>query len=488
MEKEANKDSYRHILKYIGLFGGVQGLIVLVGILRNKLVAMLLGPSGVGLNSLFLSTLQFVSNSTSFGIATSAVRNISEAYDQGDVKRLEREVTLVRSWSLLAAVLGMMLCIVFSPLLSWFTFSWNGHTLHFIFLSPAIALLAIINGEMSILKGIRKLRQLATISVYHVFGALIFTTPLFYFFRSQAIVPSLVLVLFIQFLLTINVSYRHYRPRFSFRWSILSEGGKMIRLGLAFVIAGMLGSGADFLIRSYLNNVASIEMVGFYNAAYMMTIVYAGMIFSAMETDYFPRLSGVNKLRFSFNHTINRQAEISLLLVSPLLAFFLMILPFVVQLLYSRHFLPVVPMAQVMILAMYFRAVRLPVEYIPLAKGDSRSFLFLESVYDIAVVLLVVGCYEQWGLRGAGIGISATGLLHLLVVYGYARLHYHYCPSRSLVYSFLLQLALGSLVFVCVQQDDYWGRWVVSGILSLCSLLFSLFMIKQRVQRKKNRE
>ena len=53
----------------------------------------------------------------------------------------------------------------------------------------------------------------------------------------------------------------------------------MIRLGTAFVIAGILGSGADLLIRSYLNNVADIEAVGFYNSAYMMTMVYAGMVF-----------------------------------------------------------------------------------------------------------------------------------------------------------------------------------------------------------------
>ena len=59
----------------------------------------------------------------------------------------------------------------------------------------------------------------------------------------------------------------------------------MIRLGTAFVFAGILGSGADLIIRSYLNNVSDIATVGFYNSAFMMTMVYAGMIFSAMETD-----------------------------------------------------------------------------------------------------------------------------------------------------------------------------------------------------------
>ena len=82
MKKASNTDSYLHILKYISLFGGVQVLNVLIGIVRNKFVAMLLGPQGVGLISLFNSTTKLISDSTNFGISMSAVRNISEDYDK----------------------------------------------------------------------------------------------------------------------------------------------------------------------------------------------------------------------------------------------------------------------------------------------------------------------------------------------------------------------------------------------------------------------
>ena len=44
--------SYGHVLKYTGVFGGVQGLNILLGLVRNKIVALLLGPSGMGLVSL----------------------------------------------------------------------------------------------------------------------------------------------------------------------------------------------------------------------------------------------------------------------------------------------------------------------------------------------------------------------------------------------------------------------------------------------------
>ena len=53
MSKDIGEDSYSHILKYTGIFGGVQGLNILISLVRNKAVALLLGPSGMGLASLF---------------------------------------------------------------------------------------------------------------------------------------------------------------------------------------------------------------------------------------------------------------------------------------------------------------------------------------------------------------------------------------------------------------------------------------------------
>ena len=123
MEKIKKDDSYAHILKYTGVFGGVQGLNILVGIVRNKLVAMILGPAGMGLMSLFNSTIKLISDSTNLGIPMSAVREISDAYGNKDETLVSKNVHLVRAWSLLTGIVGMFLCILLSPLLNKWTFA-----------------------------------------------------------------------------------------------------------------------------------------------------------------------------------------------------------------------------------------------------------------------------------------------------------------------------------------------------------------------------
>ena len=171
----------------------------------------------------------------------SAVRNISEDYDQNDEEKLTEDIALVRSWSLLAALLGFFICIFLSPLLSRYTFAWDGHTLHFILLSPCVALTALAGGELAILKGVRKLRSLAAISVYNVLGALVLTVPLYYFFGDAAIVPSLVLMALVQLLLTIMVSRRLYPFRVFFPKNVLRQGLGHDSFGYSLCLCRYLG-------------------------------------------------------------------------------------------------------------------------------------------------------------------------------------------------------------------------------------------------------
>ena len=129
-----NPNNYTHIFKYTGVFGGIQGLNILVGLVRNKLVALLLGPQGMGLVALFNSSVKLLNDSTNLGLPMSAVRKIADAYENGQEADTARMVQLVRSWCLLTALVGTLLCCCLSTVLDAWTFSWGNHVWHFVFL------------------------------------------------------------------------------------------------------------------------------------------------------------------------------------------------------------------------------------------------------------------------------------------------------------------------------------------------------------------
>ena len=481
MNKKETSNSYSHILKYTSIFGGVQGLVILIGMVRNKLIALLLGPQGMGLMALFNSTVRLISDTTGLGLGMSAVRELSRLYDEEHHEELKSRIELIRSWSLITACLGFVLCVVLSPLINHYTFSWGNHTLHFMLLAPIIALTALSAGELSILKATRKLRRLAEISIYGVLCALATSVPLYYIFGESAIVPSLIIIALSQFIITITYSFHYYPYRVHFNSDTFSEAKPMLRLGISFLGAGIMGSGSDFIVRSFLNYEGSLDDVGLYNAGYMITMTYAGVIFSAMETDYFPRLSSVNNNVEECNLLVNRQLEVSLLLISPLLILLMSILPIALPLLYSDAFLAVLPMVKVAIFAMFMRSLELPVAYITLSRGDSKAFFLLETTYYLLFIMMFWLGYKYAYLFGVGLGLVVTGLLFNIILYAFAYQKYSFCISKRMLLYLAIQLSLAGLVYFISSNSNTLLSWSIQGASIVASSCFSFYVLRNSI-------
>ena len=105
-------------MKAMGLFGGVQVMGILCSIIRTKLVALWIGPVGIGLFGLFNNALEMIATGTNLGIRSSSVRDISQALEKRDPSLVARMVTVVRKWSLWLGLAGALLTLAAAPLLS----------------------------------------------------------------------------------------------------------------------------------------------------------------------------------------------------------------------------------------------------------------------------------------------------------------------------------------------------------------------------------
>ena len=457
-------NSYSHVLKYTGIFGGVQVLNILIGLVRNKAVALLLGPAGMGLASLYNTIASFVSQGTGFGISFSAIRHISEIFDSGDNERVSRFVLTVRAWSFVAALLGAAACIAAAPAISSYVFDGEAHAFEVMCLAPMVALMAVTSGETAILKGARRLRELAAAQVWMVVAALVIAVPVYWKFRAAGIIPVLLLTAAANAALTLRYSARLFPFRLGGAPGALGEGLGMIRLGVAFILSSIFGVGAEMVVRSYLNTTANLDAVGLYNAGFMLTVTYAGMVFSAMETDYFPRLSAVNHDNAAVAFTANRQIEVSMLILSPMI--------------YSGKFAPVVGMAQIAVLSMYARVVMIPIAYITLAKGHSRAYIATEGLSALVLVAATVACFGRWGLAGAGAAILISNTLDLAVILVYAGVRYGFRLSRQVVACAAVHIPVGVAAYAATCAPDAWlriGGGAAAFALSLALSLRTLY-------------
>ena len=329
------------------------------------------------------------------------------------------------------------------------------------------------------MKATRQLSKVAKTQILTVIATLVVSVPLYYYYGHSGVVPAIVLIAFSTMTITVGYSYRCFPFRFDFCRSMLRDGFSMIRLGIAFIVAAAIGSASEMAIRSYLNVVAGMDEVGLYNAAFMIAITYSGLVFSAMETDYFPRLSGVANNYEATNSVVNKQMEVSLLMLAPMLVALVSGLPLLVPVLFSSEFLPVVQMAQVAVLAMYFKVLTMPVAYITLARRLSVSFLLLETAYFVVLMLAIVCFYQLWGLWGTGLAIVVAHVVENVLVMGYAMWKYAYRLTSSVVRYALIQMVIGFAAYAITLLTEGWTYWITEAALTIVSTAYSVHILRQ---------
>lgn len=212
-----------------------------------------------------------------------------------------------------------------------------------------------------------------------------------------------------------------------------------------------------------------------------MIFTYVGTVFTAMETDYYPRLSSISKLGREFNLTVNKQIEVSLHLVSPMLVFFILAMPVLLPLLYSGKFLPVLPMMQVAALAMYARAIFLPIEYIALSRGDSKRFLCIELVSDVLLLTMAILGYSRCGLLGMGVGMTVASVLEVFVAVGFCRVAYGYKLSMAQLKIIFVHATIGVLTSLLSFVDNVWVYVSVGALLFVLDLAYTLSIMRRHV-------
>lgn len=466
-----NPFSMDHVLKYTSIFGGVQGLNILMSVVRTKLTSYLLGPIGFALVGVYINVSEFVGSTSNMGLPFASVRRLSELYETGDEAAVRQLVGVIRTWCCWIAIAAAVLCMACAHWLGeWFGHDTEISAWNIVLLAPMVIALAITAGEISILKGTRHLKRVAAISFLAALTTLVVTVPLYWALHTRGIILALNLntIVIMSVHLGFSVPLYPWRVRLLSR-AMLREGWLLIRVGLPYAMAAIAGSGVALALPALIINHGSLEDLGLYRVGYGLMVTYAGIVFTAFEADYFPRLSAVNHNMEKRNQTINQQVRVCLLLIAPLLIALVTAMPLVIRILNTSAFLPATNMAVCAAFYMFLRSITVPMGYTALACGDSALYLLMEVIYDVVSLGIIFGGYYLGGLTGAGIGLSLSALFDLALIgltYGH---HYHIrLARRTLRLAVLQALLLGGTVAGCMILPGLW-RFAIGLPLLACS-------------------
>jgi O-antigen/teichoic acid export membrane protein len=246
-------------------------------------------------------------------------------------------------------------------------------------------------------------------------------------------------------------------------------------------LAGML---VAYLIAMFLNLYADKSEVGLYTTGANMTYRYVGLVFTAISVDYFPRLVGCQSDREKMTEAVNQQSEIAILIIAPLMILYTSFLPFIVKILNTSEFLPVIDFIRWFILGMLFRAVSWTLGFIALANGDKKIFFRTEMITNLLFLMFNIGGYLLFGLEGMGIAFVAVYLVYFVMMLIIARKKYGFVFCKSFNKLFLFQFGICALCFLIVYLKGYPFAYIGGTLLFVISLIYSVKELNERIDLK----
>lgn len=444
----AEKHTYGQILKSSALVGGSSILNIGVGILRTKVMAILLGPAGVGLVGLYSSISDLTQSIAGMGVNSSGVRQIAEAVGTQNTERIALTATVLRRVSIVLGLLGSLLLVVFSRQVSRLTFGNSTQATAVSFLSIAVFFRLVSSGQGALIQGTRRIADLAKMSVLGaVFGTVI-SIPLVYFFGQSGIVPSLIGVA----AMTIIPSWWYSRkiqiesrPIVASR--VRQEAAALLKLGFAFMTSSLMTMGVAYVVRITVLRKIGVEATGLYQSAWTLGGLYVGFVLQAMGADFYPRLAAHANDDMVCNRLVNEQALIGLLIAGPGVIATLTFAPLVIALFYTAKFAGAVAILRWISLGATLQVITWPMGFIIVAKGNQTVFFLSELAWTLVAVALAWVCIGSFGVNGAGIAFFGSYVFHGILTYPIVRRLSGFRWSSENVKKGLLLLSLIALVF-----------------------------------------
>lgn len=473
-----NDSDEKTIVKSISILGGTQVVNIGVGIIRNKVVSVLLGAAGMGIMSLYQSTSDIISTISNMGTSTTAVKNISNAYSNKEEEQLGFVHEAFKKIVTVTGLIGFLICLFGAPLLSNINFGDYNHIWQFALLSFSILGLQLVAGYTTLLQGCRKFKKMSSATIIGNISGLVICIPLYYFFGIKAIVPVMVLYPIINYIVLRKAasSIKVNKVKVTYKEALL-YGKDIIKTGFFICLQSLFSLLYIYLIRLFLRENGGLATVGLFSAGMLIVNKYVGLVFSSMGTEYYPRLSAIQDSS-EFNSAINMQIRRSIILLAPLITAMIVFMPIIIKILFTDEFVSIVGMCIFLLASVGFRVIEWCFGYSLIAKGKTSVLFVNELSFKIYTLIFSILFYKIWGILGIGIAYLLSEFIFSIQSYFLVRRLWKF-NFKSECFTIFLPSIVGVLFCAAI---NFWFRgvwgYVISGVIVFaeCFRLYKYFL------------
>ncbi len=470
----------RGLVRSMLVIGSAQAINILISIVRMKVLAVLLGPSGVGLLSIYNSLKDMVTQTAGLGMGSSGVREIASS--RGEEATLSRVRRVLFAAHLVQGALAMLATWILRSEIATWLFGDAARATEVGLIGLAILLALLGSAQTALLQGMRRIGDLSRVTVLGSFVGTVAGLAAVWLQGES----GLIWYILVQPMSAVLIAFHYTRrlPKSTAAQLSLFETWEiwkpMAKLGASFMLGGLATAATLLLVRGRISLELGLDAAGHFAAAWGITMTYVGFLLAAMGADYYPRLTEVINDRAATIRLMNDQVQLGLAIGGPVLLLLIGLAPWVTTLLYSPEFEPAILILQWQTVGNVFKLAGWALGFSIVAAARSKTFFLLQVNFNIIFLAILWPTLSTLGILASGPAFAIAYASQFTVAYFVVRvvhqfrfqwlslalLALHVCLASVLLATalFLPQLAAIASILLALGTSVFGVRVVLSKI------------------------
>lgn len=466
--------SQAQILKSSSIIGSATLVSMLLGLVRGKVVALMLGPAGLGVIGILNNLMSASANLAALGVGTSGVRHVAEVAATGDRQAIANARRAMLAGMGALALAGAALVWAARDLLARLVLGDASMAATVGWLAIGVGLLVGAGSQGAILNGLRRIQDIALIAILSAVLATAVGIGLIVAFGERAIVAFVLVPPLTSFLLGHVLVARLKLPAAtaSVRDSVKACAA-LSKLGFAFLLSTLLLGVGLLVVRARIHGTMGPVPLGLFEAAWAVSMAYLGAVMTAMGTDFYPRLTAMIADPESACALVNEQTRVALWLCGPICIGVIAFAPLLLKLLFSSAFGESADLLRLLVIGDITKILAWPLGFVLLAAGDGRRYVAGEALGIAVLVGTPFLLLPVVGLDSVGIGYLLMYIAYLPLVLFWARRKIGFRWDRDVAGNAAILLLLALLTLAACWWSDAAGM-AVGGVLALILALSAM--------------
>ena len=419
----------RRLVRSTAILGLGSAATLVAAILRAKILAAWLGPSGTGLLAQLAGFTAVLVPLATLGAGGGVSTMIAEAKGRGDLDRVRR---VARTATTLCWRVGLGLAVVAAILSPWLASGIlrdRGYVWAILFGAATVPLSAVATLRISMLQGLGAVKAMALLNALIAAIGIAAVIPMAWFFGVKGAVAQLVVLAAAYALL----SGRLMRPLFPHSAAAAADArpsrepaidrsllGPLLRFGGSALLVGLSSTLTLLVLRSILVERLGLSQNGIYQVCIGVSGMVMPLILNSITATVWPEIAALGSDREAPG-PMHGAIRLGFLLATGIAAALITGAPVWVPLFYSHEFRPALDLLPFQFLGDYFRTAAWMFGIWLVPRARLRPWVLFDLVYAVVLLGVFLLLVDRIGVRSVVLAYVAAHVSHAALHYFLAR-------------------------------------------------------------------